>query len=142
MQAQRRLLRQVLPPITAADKDPDPAGVLPPLYEKFKEVLGSGRDQLTATIDLTGTEIDYLNRRYLGYIKGWQETKPEDVSNEELVGITDEARDFIEQVRARKPGRLTESRGMFMELNLAWNRTGGTPRPEFLKFQETDSSES
>ena len=86
-----------------------------PLYEKLMAGLLGGslrneKDPAIVSVDLIEKEIDYLNGLYFGRM----------------------IRQGIENPRAE--ARVKESREIFVELNLLWNKAGGTPRPLFLEF--------
>lgn len=106
-----------------------------PLFEKlmaaglFMASLRSVGDQASASVDLTEKEIDYLNGLYLGRIEKTR-NEIENPRVKEIMNIIEEARKS-----SRTPmNTFEESREIFMELNLSWNKAGGTPRPSFLEF--------
>lgn len=111
-----------------------------PLYEKlmsaglFIASLRSVENQASVSVDLTEKEIDYLNELYLGRMRKQEIMSRQEIENpsvQEIVRIIKEA----SKSRVRTPMTiLEESREVFMELNLLWNKAGGTPRSSFLEF--------
>lgn len=84
----------------------------------------------SAAVELDEKEIDHLNEAFIGSINAWQADEKMLASLEEM-GVDKNTRI---QMLQEKPKSIAGNLAFLNDLNLAWNRAGGTPRPTYREF--------
>ena len=103
-----------------------------PLLEKFRSAASVGQGQDMIAVGINEREMDFLNAHFFDSMDGWpseEELKPEDR----------ESNNLFNQMQTYGVEVIGKYSNIVMELNSAWNRAGGTPRPSFLEFSARKS---
>ncbi len=98
-----------------------------PLLEKFRSAVSTSHGQDMIAVEITEGEMDFLNAHFFDAMDGW-------LSVEDLKPKDRESNNFINQMQTVGSEVIGENSNRVLELNLAWDRAGGTPRPSFLEL--------